>query len=82
MNHSPQGCSRPRVGETLPEAAERRGLAVSCLQALALDYDVGDHDILKESILLEVMYFSRGESVKFVGRQQRSACRCSVVPST
>lgn len=41
-------------GETRSQAAERRVLAVSSLQALALDYDVGDHDILKESVLLEV----------------------------
>lgn len=41
-------------GETRSQAAERRVLAVSSIQALALDYDVGDHDILKESVLLEV----------------------------
>lgn len=41
-------------GETRAQATERRVLAVSSLQALALDYDVGDHDILKESVLLEV----------------------------
>lgn len=69
MNEPLQGCSRPRGKETPSEAAERRGLAVSSLQALALDYDVGDHDILKESILLEVMFFMRRESVRFVGCQ-------------
>lgn len=42
------------MGETDSQAAERQGLAVSALQALALDYDVGDHDILQGSILLEV----------------------------
>lgn len=47
-------CSRPKKGETPAHAAERRLLAVSSLQALALDYDLGDHEILKESILLEV----------------------------
>lgn len=47
-------CSRPKKGETPAQAAERRLLAVSSLQALALDYDLGDHEILKESILLEV----------------------------
>ncbi|CAN0501201.1 unnamed protein product, partial [Ectocarpus sp. 12 AP-2014] len=48
-------CSRPKKGETPAHAAERRLLAVSSLQALALDYDLGDHEILKESILLEVL---------------------------
>lgn len=52
--HVLQGCSRPKKGETRAEAAERRDLAVSALQALAIDYDLGDHDILKGSILLEV----------------------------
>lgn len=50
-----KGCSRPTKGETPAQAAERRVLAVSSLQALALDYDLGDHEILKESILLEVL---------------------------
>eukprot|EP00752_Nemacystus_decipiens_P002251 g2132.t2 len=50
-----QGCSRPAKGETPSQAVERRALAVSSLQALALDYDLGDHEILKESILLEVL---------------------------
>lgn len=50
-----QECSEQREGETRTEAAERRILAISSIQALALDYDVGDHGILKESILLEVM---------------------------
>lgn len=50
----PQECSQPRTGETPSEGAERRELAVAALRALALDYDVGDHDILKGSILLEV----------------------------
>lgn len=50
----PQECSKPREGETAAQAAERRVLAISSLQALALDYDVGDHDILKDSVLLEV----------------------------
>lgn len=51
-----QDCSRLRTGETDSEAAERRCLAVSALRALALDYDVCDHDILKGSILLEVNF--------------------------
>ena len=50
-----RGCSRPAKGETPAQAAERRVLAVSSLQALALDYDLGDHEILKESILLDVL---------------------------
>lgn len=52
-----KGCSKPAEGETPAQAAERRVLAVSSLQALALDYDLGDHEILKESIMLEVMLF-------------------------
>lgn len=78
-NEPVQGCSRPRAKETPSEAAERRGLAVSSLQALALDYDVGDHDILKESILLEVTFFLRPGSVRFVGCQPRSIYWCGVV---
>ncbi|CAM9143892.1 unnamed protein product [Scytosiphon promiscuus] len=50
-----KACSRPSNDESPAEAAERRLLAISSLQALALDYDLGDHEILKESILLEVL---------------------------
>ena len=46
--------STPKISETPSQAEQRRMLAVSSIQAVALDYDVGDHDMLKESVLLEV----------------------------
>lgn len=45
----------PREDETPLQAEERRMLAVSSIQALALDYDIGDHEMLKGSILLKVI---------------------------
>lgn len=45
----------PREDETPLQGEEKRMLAVSSIQALALDYDIGDHEMLKGSILLKAI---------------------------